>query len=342
MTQIEFELVQKLFDKIHKQADIKVLGHVDNNVKGITNKLPLHGFSMGSKDPAAPVFGLFAGAHGLEKIGIHLLVSFIDNIYERLLWDEQLQQLLQKVRIVSLPILNPTGVLNNTRSNVRGVDLIRNAPVEAMGETLFLTSGHRYSNHLPWYRGLEGEIEIENQILHKYLEDEVWQSRFCFCLDIHSGFGMKDRLWYPYSKTKNDFPHKNFALAFSSLFEQNHPYHVYKIEPQSDSYLIHGDPWDYAYDLFRANAAQNSQVYERVMIPWTLELGSWMWVKKNLRQIFNSQGLFNPLIPHRYRRIMRRHKALLDFFLSAVANHKTWAPLKYLEVAERVAKSSVI
>ena len=47
-------------------------------------------------------------------------------------------------------------------------------------------------------------------------------------------------------------------------------------------------------------------------LPLTLEMGSWLWVKKNPRQLFSRHGIFNPLIEHRQQRVLRRHLALLD------------------------------
>ncbi|CAH2929990.1 MAG: FIG011155: Zinc carboxypeptidase-related protein [uncultured Paraburkholderia sp.] len=45
----------------------------------------------------------------------------------------------------------------------------------------------------------------------------------------------------------------------------------------------------------------------------TLELGSWLWIKKNPRQLFSRQGFFNPVKAHRTARVLRRHANLLDF-----------------------------
>jgi hypothetical protein len=110
-------------------------------------------------------------------------------------------------------------------------------------------------------------------------------------------------------------------MQFSELFKKTHPYNLYKIEPQSDSYLINGDLWDYLYDKHYQKHGVSGQIF----IPWTLEMGSWIWVKKNPSQIFKSTGLFNPILPHRYKRMMRRHWGLLEFFIQSTINYKNWA-----------------
>ena len=61
-------------------------------------------------------------------------------------------------------------------------------------------------------------------------------------------------------------------------------------------------------------------------LPLTLELGSWLWIKKNPRQLFSRNGIFNPLINHRQQRVLRRHLSLLDFLARAACSHARWTP----------------
>jgi len=58
----------------------------------------------------------------------------------------------------------------------------------------------------------------------------------------------------------------------------------------------------------------------------TLEMGSWLWVKKNPRHLFRYHSLFNPILPHRQQRILRRHLTFFDFLMSATATMASWAP----------------
>jgi hypothetical protein len=85
------------------------------------------------------------------------------------------------------------------------------------------------------------------------------------------------------------------------------------------AYTTHGDLWDYLLEKHFENNLSN------LYIPWTLELGSWMWVKKNPLQIFSLMGLFNPVKQHRFNRIMRRHLLLLDFLKQMVRNSRSWS-----------------
>ena len=77
------------------------------------------------------------------------------------------------------------------------------------------------------------------------------------------------------------------------------------------------DLYLYSYDL---------SLKEKVFLPLTLEMGSWRWVKKNPRQLISFMGLFNPLVPHREKRTMRRHLLLLEFLIRSSCAYETWLP----------------
>lgn len=138
-------------------------------------------------------------------------------------------------------------------------------------------------------------------------------------VDCHSGFGVNDRIWFPYAHTVRPIDHLPEIHALKGIFEQTHPNHSYIFEPQSRQYLAHGDLWDFLY--LRACSTPG-----RIFLPLTLEMGSWLWVKKNPRQVFSRHGIFNPLIEHRQQRVLRRHIAWLDFISRAACSHSRWLP----------------
>ena len=268
---------------------------------------PITGFTIGSKDPKAPCFGIFGGVHGLEMVGAQVTLTYIRYILNQLKWDKHLRKSFENFRLVSIPIINPYGICNLRRSNGNGVDLMRNSPTDAMEKSHFLVSGHRISPMIPWYRGKkDAGLEKENQVLIDFLKKNVFDSKVSITLDLHSGFGLKDRLWYPYSKTKEPCSKDPQIQELAKVLDEVTPHHIYQFEKQTDSYLINGDIWDHAYDLHEAHNPHN------IFIPLTLEMGSWTWVKKNPLQLFSILGLFNPVKPHRHNRTMRRHLPLLD------------------------------
>ena len=281
------------------------------------SRYPIVSFEVGSEKEDAPCFGLFGGVHGIEKVGTEVVTSFLATLFEELKWNKNLQNLFKNVRLVSIPLVNPGGMSQNSRSNPNGVDIMRNAPIESEIPSNFFISGHRLSEKLPWYRGEEGKLERETDILIEFIKKHFFKSSFAMSIDIHSGFGLRDRLWFPWAKSNDIFPFYDNVRKITETFNQTLPHNIYKIEQQSDSYTTHGDVWDYLVEEFMSQS-------KKIFIPWTLEIGSWVWLKKNPIQLFDSGGIFNPMKSHRFSRTMRRHKLLLNYLLNATSNSKAW------------------
>jgi hypothetical protein len=285
-------------------------------------RFPVEGLCIGSEDRSHPTLGLFGGVHGLERIGSRVILAYLVSLLERLRWDTHARARFETVRIVSIPIVNPGGVAMYKRGNPRGVDLMRNAPVESLERNPFPFGGQRLHPMIWYYRGEEGApMEPESRALTDFVQREMFGARAALALDFHSGFGLVDRLWYPYAKMTGGFPRKLEALNLTALLDATYPQNAYRVEPQSVNYTTHGDLWDWLFDLHLTRHGAAGPVF----IPWTLELGSWNWVKKNPGQLVTFSGAFNPTVPHRLRRVMRKHLTLIDFFLRAVHNPEAWA-----------------
>jgi hypothetical protein len=280
--------------------------------------LPLHAVLLGNPDPACPGVGIFGGVHGLERIGTDVVMAFLQATVRRLAWDESLRHLLRGLRLVVMPMVNPGGLLLGTRANPRGVDLMRNAPVQAQRSVLLGVGGQRWSPRLPWYRGVAGApMEAESAALCQLVQDELLHRPFALTVDCHSGFGLHDRLWFPFAHTTLPFEQLPELHALYEVFDASLPQHPYVVEPQSRHYLAHGDLWDHL--------AAHTQT-GKVFLPLTLEMGSWLWIKKNPRQAFSRLGIFNPQIAHRQQRVLRRHLVWLDFVLRASLGYQHWLP----------------
>lgn len=281
---------------------------------------PVHVITLGNPALDVPAVGYFGGVHGLERIGAGVVISYLQSLVMRLQWDSTLHKQLESVRLVFMPIVNPGGMVLGTRANPNGVDLMRNAPIEAQKPVPFLVGGQRLSAGLPWYRGLKDQaMEIENQAVCEVANAELLARRFSLSVDCHSGFGSSDRIWFPYAHTRVPITHLAEMHALKTIFVQSHSHHRYIIEPQSLQYLAHGDVWDH---LYQRACSQDGTIF----LPLTLEMGSWLWVKKNPRQLFSRHGIFNPLIEHRQQRVLRQHQLLLDFLSRAACGHALWLP----------------
>lgn len=315
----ELEELYEILDILGDRADVRKIAEVKHRHLSF----PIIAIVLGSKDPNVPVLGLFGGVHGLERIGTKVILSYLRTLGELLRWDKSTSNLLQESKLIFMPLVNPIGMYLQRRSNGNGVDLMRNAPVRAENiPGLFLFAGHRLSPLIPWYQGEEGAaMEVEAQALCNFIRKETFTSPVAITLDVHSGYGTRDRIWFPYARTKAPFPNIAQVFALKSLLDKTYPNHVYCIEPQSHQYCAHGDLWDYLYDEY--HSAEKGGIF----LPLSLELGSWLWVKKNMRQAFSLLGVFNPLAPHRLQRTLRRHMTLFDFLHRLVLSPDVWARL---------------
>jgi hypothetical protein len=310
----ELSELEALLEQIEPYARIEALAHV--NVRD--HRLPVYAVSLGTREPAAPSLAFVGGVHGLERIGTQVVLAYLRTLSARLSWDRVLHDTLARVRLLFVPLLNPGGMLLRSRSNPRGVDLMRNAPRGQGGRGSFLLGGQRISAKLPWYAGREGESELESRALFEVIQRQCLCSSVSLAIDCHSGFGMLDRLWFPYARTRKTFPNLAEVVGLKHLLDRTLPHHVYRVEPQANAYTIEGDAWDYLYDLSRSLGPQ------RTFVPLTLEMGSWAWVRKNPRQLWSLDGSFNPVLPHRVKRTLRRHLPLFDLLLHAIASHEAW------------------
>lgn len=313
----ELAQLEAIIKRLGDRAQVEVIERIHYKDR----EFPIHCIVLGTQRSDVPVLAYFGGVHGLEKIGSEVILAYLQTITRLLDWDEEFQRRLEHARLVFVPIVNPVGVYRGTRSNGNGVDLMRNSPVESVGNNR-LYSGHRLSAHLPWFRGDATQMEKEAQALCRVICRYLFPAPLAISIDLHSGFGIQDRLWFPYASCRKPIRFLPEVFAWKRLFDQCYPNHFYKIEPMSMEYVINGDLWDYLFDEFL-----NGQPGERIFLPLTLEMGSWRWLRKSPLHLFQRHGLFHPLLPHRQQRILRRHFTLFDFLFRSLLYPGKWAQL---------------
>lgn len=307
----ELDQLEALIERLGGRARVTVIAETDG--------LPIYGLEMGSTDRSAPCLLLVGGVHGLERIGTSVVLAYLGTLAERLQWDALTRDALERGRVAAVPLLNPVGMRAGTRSNGNGVDLMRDGPTRGNGTGSLLVGGQRVSPLLPWFMGNEDELEVESRALVDFVTEHVLPARAAIALDVHSGFGFVDRLWFPYAWSPRPFPNTAEVYALYELLNQTLPHHIYHTEPQSRAYTIDGDLWDHLYDQGRKG--------DGLFLPMTLEMGSWTWVRKNPRQLFSLPGSFNPIKRHRLQRTLRRHLLLIDFLHRATIGHEAWGSL---------------
>ncbi|MGE0315110.1 MAG: DUF2817 domain-containing protein [Lautropia sp.] len=309
------------FDRLVARAGARIDAQVVCEVDANGRRHPVPVAIIGSSRPDAPAVGYFGGVHGLERVGAAVVLSHLQGIVARLEWDHALERQLESIRMVFMPVVNPGGMALGMRANPNGVDLMRNAPVDARERVPFLVGGQRVGNGLPWYRGVEGAaMEPESSALCAVVQAEMLSRPFSIAVDCHSGFGLHDRIWFPFAHTREPIEHLADVQALSAIFDEAHASHRYVFEPQSRQYLAHGDLWDHLYLLACRSPGT-------LFLPTTLEMGSWTWVRKNPLQLLSREGIFNPLIAHRMQRVLRQHTVWLDFAARAAESHARWVPV---------------
>jgi len=307
----ELTAIESLADSAAHVARVELLARVDG--------YPVYAFAFGATDRSAPILLVTGGVHGLERIGTDVTLAYLGSLVARAAWDAPLADALARCRVVIVPLVNPVGMALGRRANGRGVDLMRNAPCDDVGGTP-LVGGHRISPRLPWFMGEPGAaMEVEARALVDLVERETFATEFAIALDLHSGFGFVDRLWYPYARTREPPLEQPAIDALARLLDDTLPNHVYRIEQTARAYTIRGDLWDYLLDRRRERGGGT-------LLPLTLEMGSWAWIRKNPRQGLSRLGRFNPVTPHRHRRTLRRHLPLVEFLHHAAASHAAWLP----------------
>lgn len=320
------ELLQDLLPELAQLQQLLATAPPELHVEALctvphsSGALPLYALRLGNPQPDLPAMALIGGVHGLERIGTQVILAYLQTLLQRLPWDRCLQHTLAHCCLYFVPLLNPAGMANGWRSNGNHVDLMRNAPQDCVEGAAWLVGGHRLGTFLPWYRGKAGVMELESQALVSFVRRELFARPCSLVLDCHSGFGRTDRLWFPYAKSRRKpMAHLPEMYRLRQLLLDTYPHQNYIFEPQSQHYLCHGDLWDYLYDIA---LSENS-----LLLPLTLEMGSWNWVRKNPFQLLSSLGMFHPIKPHRVKRVLRSHLILINFLINATLSYQQWLPV---------------
>lgn len=307
---VEITRLKRLEKKFPDFLILDEIGEFEHN----GYRIPMNAFFIGHRpDPKLPTVAFFSCFHGVEWVGGRVLINFIDHLVRELCWDEGTRDLVSKINICGIPIANPVGRIEKTRSNGRGVDLMRNAPVTGK-RVIPLLGGQRISGSLPWYMGKK--IEKENQIIMKFIDDNVFPSEFKMTLDIHSAFLRRSRIWMPYASGKK-LPQKEQEIftRIKKLLNSIYKYNPYRYEKQELVYRTHGDFWDYNFDRHEMNK-------KGTYIPLTLEISSLNWVLRNFVFNWSFESLFNPLNRRESNEEYFRHITVFDFILRFAKNFK--------------------
>lgn len=251
---------------------------------------------------------IVSGVHGLETIGIRIHLDMLRSVLnpKSRFYSEDLAE--GKLGIYSVPILNPAGVVRSTRSNAAGVDLNRNSGISAEKAIPFF-GGHKMSAALPYFRG--HTHQRETRALFRFLKEEFLRrrKRIHMALDIHSGYGSENFLWWPYSFSKQQVYQDKAFESIATTLRLRHP--LYRIEPMALSYQTHGDLWDFA--LLEFERRQVTKPGKSLFLPFTLEIGTWQEIKKSPSRLLTAEKIFNPPKSNRKTYLKEHRQLIWDF-----------------------------
>ncbi len=306
-----------------RHARIRQVGFSRRTKDGF--RFPLYALEFGKaaalrRGPAV----LTAGVHGLETIGIHVVLDFLESALDKKSPDYMADLAGGDLGLVCMPIVNPGGVVLKRRSNPAGTDLMRNSGVDGESPLPFF-GGHALTPRLPYFRGRT--LEPESRALMRFLRacltttnsaGNGTNGKPCVIpvLDVHSGFGIGTQVWWPYAGKKEASPDDALFRELAERLRDELGHGRYHFGPQNADYRVNGDLWDRIYDAHRLE--RTSDGGGNALLPFTLEIGTWKDVRESPKRLFDRRKLFNPNGKH--KKIVRTsHRAFLrDFVRLAV------------------------
>jgi predicted deacylase len=214
---------------------------------------PLWRFDLGSRAPGAPAVLLTGLVHGAELIGSEALLGAVAR-----LGPGAGGAVLERARVVVMPIVNPDalaanmdrlarGRLAGQRRNARGVDLNRNfPPARQAGRVLHPMAGSRLRIS-PYYRGPHALSEPESRAVH----DVAVELRPALALGFHS-FG--NLLLCPWACSRTPHPRLARYERLARLFVGELPRTRYRFRQAADWYPIVGNLDDWLDESFGTTA----------------------------------------------------------------------------------------
>ena len=86
----ELDELERIVDAARGRLEASVVAQVADGER----RFPLYALRLGTSSTQAPAVGFFAGVHGLERVGTHVVLAFLASLVARLERDESFERLL--------------------------------------------------------------------------------------------------------------------------------------------------------------------------------------------------------------------------------------------------------
>ena len=176
------------------------------------------------------------GIHGLEHIGVEMILWLIDTLTKQYEEDTRITELLSEIEVCLVPVVNPDGYEKHQRKNARGVDINRNFGVGF--------SNHGFWNRnkwFPFYPGPYAYSEPETRAI----KDLIERNHFTVAVSFHSFGG---RINFPYGHTKKRAKDYELFRAIATGMQKRQRFTKYRIQQLSWLYKPAGCLEDELYE----------------------------------------------------------------------------------------------
>jgi carboxypeptidase T len=226
------EVREKLAQAQQKHPDIATVETIGKSYL----QRPIEVIRISSSDKDVPRVLFVGGIHGLEKVGVEMVIRLMDRLLEGHGTDQRITTMLEQRQVWLVPVLNPDGYATSRRKNARGVDLNRNFAVG------FSSPGSASRWRLwPFYAGPSPYSEPETRAI----KDLTARVPFSIALSFHSFGGLIN---FPYGHTRTPAKDNKLFRAISQEMRKRQPHEKYAARQLSWLYKPKGSLEDDLYE----------------------------------------------------------------------------------------------
>jgi hypothetical protein len=231
------ELREKLSQEAEAHPDIAKVQVIGKSCLG----RPIEAVRLSSSGTEVPKVLFVGGTHGLEKVGVAMVIRLLDELVEGYVTDQRITSMLRQGEAWLVPVLNPDGYAASKRKNARGVDLNRNFGVG------FSDGGAARWKFWPFYRGPSPYSEPETRAI----KDLTSNVHFSIAVSFHSFGGLIN---FPYGYTREPSEDDELFRAISEEMRKRQPNEKYAARQLSWLYRPSGCLEDALYENGRTLA----------------------------------------------------------------------------------------
>ena len=240
-TLMNYTYVQKVLFNLDKYNGVSLYDIGDSAKKRNIYMLDIN-LQGKNGDKDKPIVLITGNVHAMEFAGCDFALKFANDTVKRAQTDDNTRRLLESVRFVIVPLVNPDGreleISGQSRkSNANGVDLNRNMPALNAGQLAKGVSLNKEIAKKPgsgYYPGKNLGSESESQAMIKFLTTWIADKRTVLYVDLHQS-GQFEYYNKNFLSQAGDNRAKSYAQKNNRLLNSGYP-----LRSESATYGIDG------------------------------------------------------------------------------------------------------